>query len=431
MSQWSEKIKNHHVWVLLQDLGPIIDAAFSIEGIDSETIDSLARLKSILSFIGRRIAGSDSFLFQAGVFDNLASSLQSMIQEVQSYIANGNAGHIANANANGDTALTYLAQLNVQLTTEEFIAAKESAESYRLGINKALKGVTGAASQLKGELDTLQTRTTEISTELTAERNRLTTIATDFQAQFSTAQELRITTFANDQKERQDGFTTVIAEYSQKLGEQDAGFTKQRADIAKQHEGDLAGLNKQFVDDATKLLGEINDRKFEVEKLVGVIGNLAVTSGYLTTANDAKKSVRMWQIITVGAMLLLIEIAYIAFLPAIEKGFNWPSFAGRVFVALTVGALAAYAGTQADKYLKIERYNRRMALELEALGPFIAPLATQEQTDFRIKVGERSFGQGERTHSDLDAKSPTNVADILADPKLRTFITDIIKAVKP
>jgi hypothetical protein len=130
-------------------------------------------------------------------------------------------------------------------------------------------------------------------------------------------------------------------------------------------------------------------------------------------------------------MLLLIEIAYLAFLPAIEKGFNWPSFAGRVFVALTVGALAAYAGTQADKYLKIERYNRRMALELEALGPFIAPLATQEQTDFRIKVGERSFGQGERTNSDLDAKSPTNIADFLADPKLRTFITDIIKAVKP
>lgn len=417
--------------MLLQDLGPAIDAAFSIEGIDSEVIDSLARLKSILTFIGRRLAGADPFLFQAGVLDNLASSLQSMIQEVQNFIANGNVGHITNANANGDSALTYLAQLNVLLTTEDFIAAKESAESYRLSINKALKGVTGAASQLKGEIDSLQTRTAELSTELTAEQKRLTSIATEFQGQFSTAQELRSTTFASDQKERQDGFTTIIAEYSQKLGEQEAGFIKQRADIAKLHEGELAGLKKDFVDEASKLLGEILDRKVDVEQLVGVIGNLAVTSGYLTTANDAKRSVRMWQIITVGAMLLLIEIAYVAFLPVIEKGFNWPSFAGRVFVALTVGALAAYAGTQADKYLKIERYNRRMALELEALGPFIAPLSDKEQTDFRIKVGERSFGQGERTHSDLDAKSPTNVADILADPKLRTFITEIIKAVKP
>lgn len=430
MSQWSEKIKNHQVWVLLQDLGPVIDAAFSIEGIDSETIDSLARLKSILSFSGRRLAGADSFLFQAGVFDNLASSLQSMIQEVQNYIANGNTGHIANANANGDSALTYLAQLNVQLTTEDFIAAKESAESYRLSVNKALKGVTGAATQLKSEIDLLQTRTAELSTELTSEQKRLTNIATEFQGQFSTAQELRSTTFASDQKERQDSFTTLISEYSQKHGEQESGFTKQLADIAKIHESELAGLKKSFVDDAAILLKEILDRKSEVEQLVGVIGNLAVTSGYLTTANDAKKSVRMWQIITVGAMLLLIEIAYVAFLPVIEKGFNWPSFAGRVFVALSVGALAAYAGTQADKYLKIERYNRRMALELEALGPFIAPLSEKEQTDFRIKVGERSFGQGEGPHSEHDVKSPTNVADMLADPKLRSFITDIIKAGK-
>ena len=431
MSQWSEKIKNHQVWVLLQDLGPTIDAAFSIEGMDSETIDSLARLKSILSFIGRRLAGADPFLFQVGVFDNLGSSLNSMVQEVQSFIANGNVGHITSANANGDSALTYLAQLNVLLTTEDFVAAKESAESYRLSINKALKSVTGTASQLKSEIDSLQTRTVELSTELTTEQKRLSNIATEFQGQFSTAQELRSTTFASDQKERQDNFKTLITEYSVKLGEQDAGFTKQRTEIAKQHETDLAELKKQFVEKAKGIFEELLDRKAEVEQLVGIIGNLAVTSGYLKTANDAKSSVRIWQIITVGAMLLLILIAYVSFLPAIEKGFNWPGFAGRVFVALTVGALAAYAGTQADKYLKIERYNRRMALELEALGPFIAPLSDQEQTDFRLKVGDRSFGQGERAHSDLDAKSPTNVANVLADPKLRTFITEIIKAVRP
>ena len=100
-------------------------------------------------------------------------------------------------------------------------------------------------------------------------------------------------------------------------------------------------------------------------------------------------------------------------------------------MALTVGALAAYAGTQADKYQKMERQNRRLALELEAIGPFMAPLSVEQQADFLIKVGERSFGQGEGAHGELDAKSPTSVANVLADPKLRSFITDIIKAVRP
>ena len=431
MTQWSERYKSHQLWQLLQNLGPLIDNAFSREGVDAETLDSLARLKSILTFVGRRLAGADPYLVQVAAFDSLSNSLQSVTQEVQNYIANGNVAHIINANSHGDAALTYLAQINILLTTEDFMAAKEAAESYRSGLENTLKIVTEKTSQFSSDLDSLRTRLTELGEELTAERTRLTTITGDFQAQFSTAQESRSTTYVNDQKERQDRFTTLFNDFTQKLTEQNAEFIKQREDIARLHQNELADLKKQFVDEAAKQHKEILDRKAEVEKLVGVIGNLGVTSGYLTTANEARRTVRIWQIITVGAMLILIEIAYFAFLPAIKAEFSWPSFAGRVFVALTVGALAAYAGTQADKYQKIERYNRRLALELEAIGPYIAPLSEDKQADFRIKVGERSFGQGEGVHSDLDTKSPTTVADIITDPKLRSFITDIIKAVKP
>ena len=431
MAQWSERYKSHQVWELLQNLGPTIDNAFNHEGIDAETLDSLARLKSILSFVGRRLAGADPYLFQGGAFDNLGSALLSVTQEVQSFIANGNVAHIANANTHGDSVLTYLAQVNVQLTTEDFKAAKEAAETYRLGLEKSLKAVTGSTSQLSSEIDALRTRTTELSDELATEKTRLSSTVNDFQAQFSTAQELRSSTFANDQMEKQDRFSTLFTEFTQKLGEQNTEFTRQREDLARLHQNELADLKKQFADESTKLLEGILKRKAEVEKLVGVIGNLGVTSGYLKTANEAKTTVRVWQIITVGAMLILIAIAYFAFLPAIHAEFSWSSFAGRVFVALTVGALAAYAGTQADKYQKMERQNRRLALELEAIGPFMAPLSVEQQADFLIKVGERSFGQGEGAHGDLDAKSPTSVANVLADPKLRSFITDIIKAVRP
>lgn len=226
MAQWSERYKSHPLWQNLQTLGPTIDTAFNREGIDAEALDGLARLKAILTFVGRRLAGADTYLFQVGTIDALSNSLQTIINEVQAFTANGNIGHINNANSHGD-------------------------------------------------------------------------------------------------------------------------------------------------------------------------------------------------------------IAYEAFLPVVKAEFSWPSFAGRVFVALTVGALAAYAGTQADRYQKMERYNRRLALELEAIGPYIAPLSEEKQADFRVKVGERSFGQGEGLHSDLDSKSPTTVADVIADPKLRAFIIDIIKATKP
>ncbi|MEK9178851.1 MAG: hypothetical protein AAB893_00065, partial [Patescibacteria group bacterium] len=295
-----------------------------------------------------------------------------------------------------------------------------------------LSAVTVTASQLSGEIDSLRTRIAELSTELTAERTRLSTTASEFQTQFSTAQESRSGTFATDQKERQDRYAALFTEFSQKLGEQNIEFTKQREDIARVHQTELAELKKQFVDESTKLHEEILTRKAEVEKLVGVIGNLGVTSGYLTTANKAKKTVWLWQTITVVAMLTLSGIAFHALEfttnIAAGAGFSWPLFAGRVFVALTLGARAAYAGTEAARYQKVERCNRRLALELEAIGPFIAPLSEDKQADFRIKVGNRSFGQGEGAHSELDAKSPTSVAEILLhDPKLRSLLSDIIK----
>lgn len=431
MTQWSDKFKSHQLWQHLQELGPAIDSAFNVEGVEPETLDDLARLKSILSFTGRRLSGADPYLIQAGPFDALGTALQNMIQEVQSFIADGNVTHIATANSHGDTALTYLAQINVPLTTEDFMAAKESAATYRTGLETALRSVTATAEELDTQIDALKTRTTAIAADVEAEHTRLTGITTEFQSQFTTGQEQRTTTFSSDQKEREEEFSSLVADYTQKLTDQQAEFTTQREAIAKQHQTELIELKKQFADEAKKLHEEILHRKTEVEQLVGVIGNLGVTSGYLTTANKAKESLRMWQLITVGAMLVLIAIAFKAFLPAVEAGFTWTGFAGRVFVTLTVGALAAYAGTQADKYMKMERYNRRMALELEAIGPFIAPLTTDQQADFRIKLGERSFGHSEATQSHPDVKSPTNVAELLADPKFRTLIADFVKAVKP
>jgi len=196
----------------------------------------------------------------------------------------------------------------------------------------------------------------------------------------------------------------------------------------------LEVLNKEFVEVATKLRDEITERKEEVEKLVGVIGNLGVTSGYLKTANEAKNSIKLWQGITVAAMIGLIVIAIVAFLPAIGGTFSWGSFAGRVFISLTFGVLAAYAASQADKYQKVERQNRRLALELEAIGPFIAPLPTEKQEEFRMTIGDRSFGHGDGPSGGGDAKSPANLIDILLQSKdskeFRALLTDIIKAVK-
>ena len=124
MSQWTERLKNHPIWNHLENLGPAIDDALKREGTEPQSIEGLARLKAVLAFTGQRLAGADPFLLHFGALDNLATQFQIVIQEIQNFTANGNSGHITNANTNADAALNILAQLNVLLTTEDFISAK-------------------------------------------------------------------------------------------------------------------------------------------------------------------------------------------------------------------------------------------------------------------------------------------------------------------
>ena len=127
----------------------------------------------------------------------------------------------------------------------------------------------------------------------------------------------------------------------------------------------------------------------------------------------------------------IIVVAYKAFLPLVEGSFTWEGFAGRVFVSLTVGVLAAYAISQADKYQQVERRSRKLALELEALGPFLASLPTEKQDDFRIRVGDRSFGTTDDLIDSHTTDSPKSVLDVAFKSKeLSALIVNIIKATK-
>lgn len=431
MSQWTERFANHPIFNHLENLGPAIDDALSREGLDSQAAESLARIKSVLTFTGCRLAGADPFILQFPTLDNLGKQFQAIINEVQQFTANGNAGHLTNANTNADNALIQLAQLNVPLTTEDFQAAKDAAEAYRKGLDSVLTEVRNAAKQASSEVEALRTKASDLGTSIDNEKSRLSTMSTEAQAKFSEGQETRTKEFAATQKAQQEQSSALITEYKQKLTTQDAEFTKQREDMARAHEEELESLKEEFAVAATKLRDEMNERKEEVEQLVGVIGNLGVTSGYLKTANGAKKTVWIWQVITVLAMIGLIAIAIYAFLPAIGGEFSWGSFAGRVFISFTFGILAAYAASQADKYQKIERQNRRLALELEAMGPYIAPLSAEKQEEFRLSIGDRSFGHGDGGLGGIDAKSPATILDAaIYSKELRAFVTDIIKAAK-
>jgi len=117
--------------------------------------------------------------------------------------------------------------------------------------------------------------------------------------------------------------------------------------------------------------------------------------------------------------------------PADDPTRFYQGLATRIFLSITVGIFAAYAARQADKASIAERRNRKLALELEAVGPYIADLPTDMQNKFRIDLGDRSFGVPE-----VDGKggenspSPATLIDLLKSKEGKDLVAEVVKVVQ-
>lgn len=180
------------------------------------------------------------------------------------------------------------------------------------------------------------------------------------------------------------------------------------------HEAD----RNEMKHDADQILAGPRELRSEAKHLLGVIGTIGVTSGYLKVADAAGSSKRKWQVTTVIEMLGLIAVAWLAFLPLLAGTVQWESSAGRVFVSLTVGVLAAYAAHHADRHQTVEQRNRRLELELASVGPFLEPLPVEKQEEFKFLMAERIFGRADG-EAIADGSSPATVLDLLQKKEVR------------
>ena len=129
MSQWTDRIRSHPVWQQLAGLGPVLDQAASREGNDPAAVDAIERLRAVLTLAGKRLAATDPFLTYPGPLDSLNGALQNATNEVQSYISNGNVGHLTNANSHADSALAHLSTLITPNVPDDVVVLSEAASA--------------------------------------------------------------------------------------------------------------------------------------------------------------------------------------------------------------------------------------------------------------------------------------------------------------
>lgn len=499
MSRWVDRVRQHPVWAALGAVDSSINVALGRDSVNPDMIDSLERLRTVVTYGNNRLAATDPVLVPPAAIDNLAQTLNQLKVYIDAFAANGDIEQINAANNQADIVLVNLNLILGPATVGDLTAISEAAAAYRQTLEKHLGDALTLQKALLESAATNETKIKTIETTLNAEQQRLATLVNELQSQFSAAQDKRATDFAasqadylakytdasteqktqfsTDQDSRRTAFSdlqrdsqekvsTLISEFAQKLKEQNEDFQTKEKLAAEEHKTNLVALNTEYMKQASTILDQIEKHKQEVESLVGVIGNLGVTSGYKKIANYARWMVVVWQTLTVFALAGLISVAFqVAFPGVIGSFFSvgrvgqqqvlafkadvalpgnvnatsdkknetqsefkataevaskphseadfYQGFATRVFLSITFGIFAAYAGRQASRFFEMEQKNRKSALELEALGPFIEPLDKPDRDKFRVQIGDRSFAVPDHDASKPKDDDPVTLAGLL------------------
>lgn len=370
MSLWDERVKTHlernGAPLLRVGYGPAISSGRFPKRLHSDRANS-----GLINLFRQEASVRRPLLISPNVLEEIANFVGNGRAEVEGFKSNGNEGHLNNANVQVERTVAMSSQIPGLLSPEELQALIASSNEYRSIYDKKIEIVHSNVTQFMNERNALDVRLSALDDALNAERQKLLQLSTNYQSQFSAAQDSRSKEFTDAQGLRQALHGQLIAQFEKKLIEQNAEFTKKRAEIEAENENAVADLHTSFHDRADAILQSIEENQKKVEDLVGVIGNLGVTSGYLRTANSARKSMWFWQSLTVLALGTLSVLAYKT-LSLLEDGkghFNWGGFDGRVVLLMSLGVIAAYSGNQADKFFTDEKRNRKLDLELEAIGP--------------------------------------------------------------
>lgn len=465
MNQWDEGVKGHRIWADMQSLGPAIDDALRVDDSSPDKLPGLERIRASLAFCGKRLAAADPFVTPVGLLDIAANGIAAARNELVAYSKDSQMVHIVGANGAMDGALPALAQVPAISSPAELEAVISSAVQYRDAVERDRQVAAGLIQKLSANVSSIDSQVAELSRSVSTERQRISDLVTgyqttfahgqesrgkefsesiqraqqefnkliaDYQGQFSTGQDARSKEFTEAQGKRQDSFGALVAEYEKKLANQDAEFTRLRSEMLTAGQKRLLDLDNVFREEAQAILDDVNAKKEHVEKLVGVIGNLGVTSGYLRAANFARKAMWLWQGLTIISLSLLTWLAYktLSVLEDQSGHFSWGGFAARVLLLGSLGVIAAYSGSQADKLYSEEKRNRKLALELEAIGPYLAPLPIEDQNKFRVQIGERSFGREHDLDRAIHTKSPVSLVDVLKSKESKDLIDLVIELAK-
>jgi hypothetical protein len=385
MSEWINRVKNHALLLSLQEIEQSVNRARDIESSDQNSIDSLNRISRIVGYGKTYLDQIDADLTPLSVLDEANNSVNPAKNETNAFADNRNAQHLVNANSYLDTFLRILGSIplldvrtSIKEVNEAFNRQKQSLSGQVSGLIKDLNSLTAEKHALSEKLVTL-------ANEISQNKQRADAVITEFQNQFSTAQETRHAEFATFTKDKTTDWNAFINTTDQ------------------EQNGVMAELERRV----DSLIAEIDTQKKHAQKVVGVISTESVTHGYRKTADEERTAAKYWSWLAGSALSIWIVAGMVFFFFTYDKELSWTALARQFLISTPFILLAGFSALQVSKHQKVERISRQLELELAAIDPYLATFDINDKNQIKRELVEKMFGQRDAEPIKTEIKQTT------------------------
>lgn len=364
LSRWVDTFNTHVVHQQLKNILENNEKILKDKNTNPQAFEESQRIDQVLKQTRLKILNCDPILTPNSILDQINSSLNSVNNEVTYYIQNKNIAHLTNANNYIDSILVQMTNLSIPLLPEDFEGIQDAISEYRTAFSSNTKSLDEEYKKIMQVKEELQQGFEQLSSTVENQKSRLEDAISQFQKQTINLEEDRMNKFSTAEKERQDD---LIAEINK--------------------------ITEKYTIEGNNYINKLEELKLHAEKLVNVIGNTGMSGSYKKTADREKFSADIWQVISFLSLLSLVIFAVASFWYALKIQFSWPQLGGRIFVASTFAALAAYTGRQASDHRKAELFNRKMELELASIEPYLVGMPDNVKHELKSSLAEKFFGQ--------------------------------------
>ncbi|WP_434950084.1 hypothetical protein ACRWQL_11510 [Shewanella sp. HL-SH4] len=419
MSQWDKKFKSHPIHATLDNLEDRLGDE-SLKTDDLSVIEHIDRIAQLKSYAETCLESLIPALVNHGNLNNTNSYIQSLIAELNNFIANKNVAHLNNTASHIDNAMAQLISLPMQSFPISEQSFTKSLLQFKSLAEKSL-------SEIKESKDTLQASIVTISKDAADQKTSLDNLVLEIQEHsksIETSLNHFVEKFENTESDFTNKFDSTVDEIEEKYKNYTQEFNSQldekientenlfQKNLDEQKNTFTTQLESQK-SDAQAILDELEKKKSEASNLLQIIGNIGITGNYQNIANIEKAAADKWRNIALWLMISMVAVIGFTIFISATNGFDWKLALFRIGAALALAIPAAYAAKESAKHRLLENHNRRSELELASLDPYLEKLPEDTRNKVKEELTKKFFGLNSQEIKVEDSISSVAIFDLL------------------